>query len=124
MVELCDTASPSIQRALYGSVRCICVAMAIQIQWFCIGEKYVDVTLLISASEGTQRKRILKDRKLPINVFERIKDQQLPDKDKREKADHIISTDQSIEETMQEVKIMVDKFKKIKPKAWVEHYSK
>ncbi|MGY9025081.1 MAG: dephospho-CoA kinase [Candidatus Pelagibacterales bacterium] len=88
------------------------------------GEKYVDVTLLISASEGTQRKRILKDRKLPINVFERIKDQQLPDKDKREKADHIISTDQSIEETMQEVKIMVDKFKKIKPKAWVEHYSK
>ena len=57
-------------------------------------------------------------------MFERIKDQQLPDKDKREKADHIISTDQSIEETMQEVKIMVDKFKKIKPKAWVEHYSK
>ena len=87
------------------------------------GEKYVDVILLVSASEETQKKRILEDRKLPIEVFERIKNQQIPDKEKRKKAHFIISTDQSIEGTEKEVELMVEEFKKIKTEAWIKHYS-
>jgi dephospho-CoA kinase len=87
------------------------------------GEKYVDVILLVSASEETQKKRILEDRKLPIDVFERIKDQQIPDEEKRKKAHFIISTEQSIECTEKEVELLVDEFKKIKAEAWIKHYS-
>jgi dephospho-CoA kinase len=88
------------------------------------GEKYVDVTLLVTASEETQRKRILEDRKLPIAVFERIKDQQIPDNEKREKADFIISTDQNLNSTEKEVEAVISKFKNIKNEAWTKHYSK
>jgi dephospho-CoA kinase len=88
------------------------------------GEKYVDVIVLVSASEETQRKRILGERQLPIEVFERIKDQQMPDKEKKEKSDFIISTDQSIEGTEEEVRLLIDKFKKIKSEAWESQYSK
>jgi dephospho-CoA kinase len=87
------------------------------------GEKYVDVILLVSASEETQKKRILEDRKLPIEVFERIKDQQIPDEEKRKKAHFIISTDQSIKGTEKEVELIVEEFKKIKTEAWIKHYS-
>ena len=80
--------------------------------------------MLVSASEETQRKRILGERQLPIEVFERIKDQQMPDKEKKEKSDFIISTDQSIEDTEEEVRLLIDKFKKIKSEAWESHYSK
>ena len=88
------------------------------------GEKYVDVTLLVTASEETQRKRILDDRKLPIAVFERIKDQQMPDNEKREKADFIISTDQNLDSTEKEVAAVINEFKNIKNEAWTKHYSK
>ena len=88
------------------------------------GEKYVDVTLLVTASEETQRKRILEDRKLPIAVFERIKDQQMPDNEKREKADFIISTDQNLKSTEKEVEAVINDFKNIKNEAWTKHYSK
>ena len=88
------------------------------------GEKYVDVTLLVTASEETQRKRILEDRKLPIAVFERIKDQQIPDNEKREKADFIISTDQNLDSTEKEIEAVINEFKNIKNEAWTKHYSK
>ena len=88
------------------------------------GEKYVDVTLLVTASEETQRKRILEDRKLPIAVFERIKDQQIPDNEKREKADFIISTDQNLNSTEKEIEAVINEFKNIKNEAWTKHYSK
>ena len=88
------------------------------------GEEYVDATLLVTALEEIQRRRILDDRKLPIDIFERIKNQQLPDSEKRKKADFIISTDESIERTEKEVENLVNIFRNIEPRAWVKHYSK
>jgi len=88
------------------------------------GEKYVDVIVLVTASEETQKKRILDERQLPIEVFKRIKDQQMPDNEKRKKSDFIVSTDQSINDTEKEVKTLTDKFKKIKNEAWNKHYNK
>ena len=55
------------------------------------GEKYVDVSVVVTASEATQQSRVVLDRKVPLEIFKAIKDQQMPDRDKLKKADYIIS---------------------------------
>ncbi len=82
------------------------------------GEKYVDVSIVVTASETTQQSRVVSERKVPLEIFNAIKDQQMPDRDKLKKADYIISTDNSIEDTKSEVKEVVAKIKLINPKAW------
>ena len=82
------------------------------------GEKYVDVSVVVTASEATQQSRVVLERKVPIEIFNAIKDQQMPDRDKLKKADYIISTDNNIEDTKSEVKEVAAKIKLINPKAW------
>ena len=82
------------------------------------GEKYVDISIVVTASEETQKSRVVSDRKVPLEIFNAIKDQQMPDRDKLKKADYIISTDSDIEETKSEVKEVAAKIKLINPKAW------
>ena len=82
------------------------------------GEKYVDIAIVVTASEETQKSRVVSDRKVPLEIFNAIKDQQMPDRDKLKKADYIISTDSDIEETKFEVKEVAAKIKLINPKAW------
>ena len=82
------------------------------------GEKYVDVSVVVTASEATQQSRVVLERKVPLEIFNAIKDQQLPDRDKLKKADYIISTDNNIEDTKSEVKEVAAKIKLINPKAW------
>ena len=82
------------------------------------GEKYVDISIVVTASEETQKSRVVSDRKVPLEIFNAIKDQQMPDRDKLKKADYIISTDSDIEETKFEVKEVAAKIKLINPKAW------
>ena len=82
------------------------------------GEKYVDISIVVTASEETQKSRVVSDRKVPLEIFNAIKDQQMPDRDKLKKADYIISTDSDIEATKLEVKEVAAKIKLINPKAW------
>ena len=82
------------------------------------GEKYVDVSVVVTASEATQEFRVVSERKVPLEIFNAIKDQQMPDREKLKKADYIISTDSKIEETKLEVKGVAAKIKLINPKAW------
>ena len=82
------------------------------------GEKYVDVSVVVTASEATQQSRVVMERKVPLEIFNAIKDQQMPDRDKLKKADYIISTDNNIEDTKSEVKEVAAKIKLINPKAW------
>ena len=82
------------------------------------GEKYVDVSVVVTASEATQQSRVVLERKVPLEIFNAIKDQQMPDRDKLKKADYIISTDTNIEDTKSEVKEVAAKIKLINPKAW------
>ena len=56
--------------------------------------------------------------------FNSIKNQQMPDREKLKKADYIISTDQTLDETKLEVKDVVSKIKLINPKAWNAFYKK
>ena len=82
------------------------------------GEKYVDVSVVVTASEATQQSRVVLERKVPLEIFNAIKDQQMPDRDKLKKADYIVSTDNNIEDTKSEVKEVAAKIKLINPKAW------
>ena len=82
------------------------------------GEKYVDVSVVVTASEATQQSRVVLERKVPLEIFNAIKDQQMPDRDRLKKADYIISTDNNIEDTKSEVKEVAAKIKLINPKAW------
>ena len=88
------------------------------------GEKYVDVSVVVTASEATQQSRVVLERKVPLEIFNAIKDQQMPDRDKLKKADYIISTDNNIEDTRSEVKEVAAKIKLINPKAWNTFFNK
>ena len=52
--------------------------------------------MVVTASEATQQSRVVLERKVPLEIFNAIKDQQMPDRDKLKKADYIISTDNNI----------------------------
>ena len=88
------------------------------------GEKYIDVSVVVTASEDKQKERVVSERKVPIEIFNSIKNQQMPDREKLKKADYIISTDQTLDETKLEVKDVVSRIKLINPKAWNAFYKK
>ena len=88
------------------------------------GEKYIDVSVVVTASEDKQKERVVAERKVPLEIFNSIKSQQMPDREKLKKADYIISTDQTLDETKLEVKDVVSKIKLINPKAWKAFYKK
>ena len=88
------------------------------------GEKYIDVSVVVTASEEKQKERVVSERKVPLEIFNSIKNQQMPDREKLKKADYIISTDQTLDETKLEVKDVVSRIKLINPKAWTAFYKK
>ena len=88
------------------------------------GEKYVDVAVVVTASEATQQSRVVLERKVPLDIFNAIKGQQMPDREKLKKADYIISTDTDIEKTIFEVQEVAAKIKLINPKAWNTFFNK
>ena len=88
------------------------------------GEKYIDVSVVVTASEDKQKERVVSERKVPLEIFNSIKNQQMPDREKLKKADYIISTDQTLDETKLEVKDVVSRIKLINPKAWNTFYKK
>ena len=87
------------------------------------GDRYVDASVVVTASEIKQKERVVTERNVPLEVFNVIKNQQMPDRDKLKKADFIISTEINLETTKIEVGKVVDKLKLLKPKAWEEFYS-
>ena len=88
------------------------------------GEKYIDVSVVVTASEDKQKERVVSERKVPLEIFNSIKNQQMPDREKLKKADYIISTDQTLDETKLEVKDVVSKIRLINPRAWNAFYKK
>ena len=87
------------------------------------GEKYVDVSVVVTATAETQMDRVVTKRKIPLDVFKSIQGQQMPDHDKLKKADYIISTECDISDTEKEVRDVVSKIKLIQPKAWSKFHS-
>lgn len=72
------------------------------------GEKRVDVTICVSASKETQRERVLARPGMTAEKFDRIVAGQLPDAEKRKRADYVVDTDGGIEDTRQKLKKILE----------------
>lgn len=78
------------------------------------GEKNFDKIAVVSAPKDVQRQRVLARDDVSEEKFEAILARQLPDAQKRERADFVIYTDCSEQETCQQVEDLILKLKEIR----------
>ena len=72
-------------------------------------EKNFDAVVVVSASETTQKNRVLKRKNITEKDFLLIKRKQLSEKEKLERADFIINTDKALSETKKDVQELYKK---------------
>jgi dephospho-CoA kinase len=76
------------------------------------GHAACDYVLVVSAPEEVQRARVLAREDMTEERLAAILDQQMPDREKRRRADFVISTDQPLEETFGEISALTEKLRK------------
>ena len=74
-------------------------------------EKKFDAIVLVTASEKTQKTRVLRRKNMTEKDYKLIKRNQLSEEEKLKRADFIINTDKSLSETQRDV---VDLYQKLK----------
>lgn len=72
------------------------------------GDDLVDVSIVVSAGALLQRERVLARPGMTEEKFDRILAQQLPDEEKKRRADFVVDTSSSIEETRQELDRIIE----------------
>jgi dephospho-CoA kinase len=75
------------------------------------GHEAVDIVVVVSAPADVQRKRVLARPGMTEEKFEHILGLQTPDAEKRERADHVIDTGLTLEETEAQVRALIDTLK-------------
>ena len=75
------------------------------------GADQVDAVLVVSASAEAQRQRVLARPGMTVEKFEQILKLQVPDTEKREKADFVLDTGTSLAETRHAVQRLVHQLK-------------
>ncbi|GAB5482426.1 MAG: dephospho-CoA kinase [Parasphingorhabdus sp.] len=75
------------------------------------GAAGVDHVIVVSATEDDQRERVLRRPGMTADKFEKIKSLQMPDEEKRKRADFVIDTSRPLEETRQQVQNTIEKLK-------------
>ena len=71
------------------------------------GEAHVDATVVVSAAPAVQRARVLARPGMTAEKLDAILARQLPDAEKRARADHVVATDVPIEATRAQVAALV-----------------
>ena len=76
-------------------------------------EKNFDGVILVTASEITQKKRVLKRKNMTEKDYKLIKRNQMSEEEKLNRADFVINTDKSILETQKDVLDLYQKLKEM-----------
>jgi dephospho-CoA kinase len=71
------------------------------------GDRNVDAVVVVSASPDVQRARVLARPDMTAEKFAAILARQTPDSEKRARADHVIRTDTSFDETRAQVRAVI-----------------
>ncbi len=82
------------------------------------GESRVDCVVLVSAPYELQRERVLARPGMIEEKFQAILAKQVPDAEKRQKADYIIDSSQGLEPAMAQVEALIPLLKKTPARAW------
>ena len=82
------------------------------------GRDRVDVVVVVSAPAETQRARVLERPGMSVEKLEVILSKQMPDAEKRQRADFIIDTGRGLDPAFAEVKAVVEALKGREAQAW------
>jgi len=72
------------------------------------GHKFVTVTVVVTASAKTQRDRVLARPNMTAELFEKLLARQMPDKQKRDLADYVISTEDGLASAREQVQAVFE----------------
>lgn len=78
------------------------------------GEENCDYTVVVSASADVQRQRVLARPDMTPSKFVNILSKQMPDSEKRQRADFVVQSDQGISYAEEQVKQIIERIRKIK----------
>ncbi len=81
-------------------------------------EKRVDVVVVVSAPGAVQRKRVLQRPGMSVEKFEAIVNKQLPDADKRARADFVVDTSQGFAQAEAQVVAIIEVLKNRVGQIW------
>jgi dephospho-CoA kinase len=76
------------------------------------GEKSVDKIIVVSAGDELQRQRAMKRSGMTVQKFEYLMSKQIPDAEKRARADYVIDTSVSIEDAKRQVDQVIAELKR------------
>lgn len=94
------------------------VAIEIPLLFETGAEKLMDSVLLASAPAEVQKQRVMARSGMTQEKFKTLLDKQMPDSEKRKKADFIVDTSCSLEETEEQLKEIIVSLKNNQPKAY------
>lgn len=86
------------------------------------GEKRVDVVVVVSASAESQRARVLERPGMTVEKLAQLLARQMPDADKRQRADFVVDTDRPIEECDAEIGRIIDSLAHRAGQAFAAHW--
>lgn len=82
------------------------------------GDQLVDATIVVSAPAGVQRERVMAREGMTAEKFDRLIGAQMPDADKRQRADFVVDTSGPIEETGVEIDKLIESLRGREGHAW------
>lgn len=85
-------------------------------------DRVIDAVAVVSAPYAAQRERVLQREGMTSQKFEEILKRQMPDEEKRTKADFVVDTGGAIEQTQQQINTLVELLRARKGEAFQKHW--